>query len=134
MLRHNGRMATRMDVQRWVREYEVAWRTPGAHLVKSLFAEGARYLQSPYAEPLTGIAAISEMWEAEREGGPDEVFTLESEVVAVEGHAAVVRVFYGDPIRQEYTDLWVIELDDDGRCMFFEEWPFWPNKPWSQRD
>ncbi len=23
-------------------------------------------------------------------------------------------------------DLWVMRLVDDGRCSWFEEWPFWP--------
>jgi hypothetical protein len=72
------------------------------------------------------------MWEAEREG-PDEVFTLESRILAMDGDTAVARarVLYGSPVRQEYTDLWVIEFDADGRCRSFEEWPFWPGKPWS---
>jgi ketosteroid isomerase-like protein len=128
-------MATRVDVQHWISEYEAAWRAAGTDLVESLFAQGARYMQSPYAEPLVGLTAISKMWEAEREG-PDEVFTLETEVVAVEHDTAVVRakVSYGNPVQQEYTDLWVLHLDDDGRCTSFEEWPFWPNKPWSERD
>ena len=125
-------VSTRSDVQSWVAGYETAWRTPGVDALQSLFAQGARYLHSPYAEPIVGLTAIAQMWEAEREG-PDEVFTLETEVVAVDGDTAVVRalVLYGDPVRQEYTDLWVVEFDGEGRCISFEEWPFWPDKPWA---
>jgi hypothetical protein len=45
---------------------------------------------------------------------------------------AVVRaeVGYGDPVRQEYRDLWVLRLGNDGRCSWFEEWPFWPERPY----
>lgn len=125
-------VSTRADVQSWVAGYEAAWRTPGIDALESLFAEGARYLHSPYTEPIIGLLAIAQMWEVERDG-PDEVFTLETEVVAVDGDTAVVRarVFYGDPVRQEYTDLWVVEFDGEGRCTSFEEWPFWPDKPWA---
>jgi hypothetical protein len=44
---------------------------------------------------------------------------------------AVVRaeVSYGDPPTQEYRDLWVIRFAADGRCAWFEEWPFWPQQP-----
>jgi signal transduction histidine kinase len=35
-------------------------------------------------------------------------------------------VGYGEPLRQEYRDLWIVTLDDDGRCTAFEEWPFAP--------
>jgi len=57
------------------------------------------------------------MWEEEREG-PGEVFTLVTDILAVDGPTAVVRaqVWYGDPPRQEYRDLWVIRLTGDGRC------------------
>ena len=33
------------------------------------------------------------------------------------------EVCYGQPPRQEYRDLWVIQLTGDGRCTWFEEWP-----------
>jgi hypothetical protein len=64
---------------------------------------------------------------------PDEVFSLETDILAVDGPIAVVRagVRYGDPSHQEYRDLWVIRLDDDGRCSWFEEWPYWPGRPFS---
>jgi hypothetical protein len=69
------------------------------------------------------------MWEGEREG-PDEVFTLATDIVAVDGPVAVVRaeVWYGEAPLQEYRDLWVIRLGDDGRCTRFEEWPYWPEQ------
>src|SRR3954468_14774786 len=109
----------------WVDAYERAWRTPGTEDLDTLFTPDAVYLLSPYDPPHVGLDAIARMWEAEREAY-DEVFTLTREVVAVEGRTGVVRcvVRYGDPVRQEYTDLWVVELDDDGRCHRFEEWPF----------
>ena len=38
----------------------------------------------------------------------------------------VVRaeVCYGDPPGQEYRDLWVIRFAGDGRCTWFEKWPY----------
>ena len=53
---------------------------------------------------------------------------MESEIVAVEGNTGVVRVTvdYSLPRQQQYKDLWVVSLDDRGRCTAFEEWPFWP--------
>jgi mannose-6-phosphate isomerase-like protein (cupin superfamily) len=39
---------------------------------------------------------------------------------------ARVLVRYGDPLVQEYNDLWVVRFAVDGRAHRFEEWPFWP--------
>ena len=125
-------MTDRETVQRWVAAYEPAWRTPGTAGLAVLFSPDATYLLSPYEEPIAGLVQISRMWEDERDG-PDEIFALTSEIVAVETRTAVVRVDvrYGDPVRQEYRDLWVMTFDSAGTCQSFEEWPFWPGRPYS---
>jgi uncharacterized protein (TIGR02246 family) len=117
----------RHGVAAWMAMYERAWRSPGTDLLAELFTPDATYLTGPYERPIVGLEAIGRMWEAEREG-PDEVFTMTAEVVAAEGDTAVARVevAYGEPVRQEYRDLWVMRFDAGGRCVAFEEWPFWP--------
>jgi ketosteroid isomerase-like protein len=125
-------MTDRATVSRWLAGYEAAWRAPGTEDLAGLFSSDATYLKSPYEQPVSGLDAIKRIWEQEREG-PDEVFTLATEILAVDGPTAVVRaeVVYGDPAAQEYRDLWVIRLADDGRCTWFEEWPYWPGLPYS---
>lgn len=125
----------RAAVKRWLAGYEAAWRTPGTEDLEDLFTGDATYLQSPYEQPVTGLDAIRRMWEEEREG-PDEVFALVTDILAVDGPTAVVRaeVRYGEPHGQEYRDLWVIRFAADGRCTWFEEWPYWPGRPYSARD
>ena len=118
-------------IEDWIARYERAWRTAGTEPLRELFTEDATYRMSPYEEAHVGLTAIAEMWEAEREGA-DEEFSMTSEVVAVEGETAVVRleVHYRD---REYRDLWVIQFADDGRAKAFEEWPYWPGQPLSMR-
>jgi ketosteroid isomerase-like protein len=130
-----GQMTDRAMVTRWLADYEAAWRAPGTGDLARIFTADASYLQSPYAEPVVGLAAIGRMWEAERDG-PGEVFTLTASILAVDGPTAVVRaeVRYGDPVHQEYRDLWVLRLADDGRCTWFEEWPYWPEHPYAAPD
>jgi hypothetical protein len=127
-----GRVTNRSMVRRWLAGYEAAWRAPGTEGLAGLFSGDASYLQSPYEQPVTGLEAIGRMWEAERQG-PDEVFSLATDILAVDGPVAVVRaeVRYGEPSRREYRDLWVIHLDDDGLCAWFEEWPYWPGRPYA---
>jgi ketosteroid isomerase-like protein len=118
----------REQVALWVSGYEKAWRTPGTGALEALFTPDATYSQGPYREPVVGLSGIAAMWEAERDGA-DEVFTMTSEVVAADGDTGVVRLLvrYGEPVRQEYKDLWVIRFAADGRCRAFEEWPFAPD-------
>jgi uncharacterized protein (TIGR02246 family) len=114
------------DVMRWVEGYERAWRDADLDAVAELFSPDAVYLRSPYEEPILGIEAIKAFW---FEDEPED-FTMEARPVAVEGHTAVVRVEvrYGEPVRQEYRDLWVLRFAGDGRVEHFEEWPYWPGR------
>lgn len=113
----------------WIAAYEAAWRTEGTAPLERLFTEDATYQAAPFDEPLEGVGAIARFWEDEREG-PDEVFTLTSEIVATEGDTAVARleVVYGSPPQRTYRDLWIITLSSDDRCRHFEEWPFHPGQ------
>jgi len=122
----------RDDVMRWVAGYERAWRDGDLAAVGELFTEDARYRPSPYEPSEVGHAAIRAFW-LDDDG---QVFTVRAEPVAVEGHVAVVRleVRYGDPVHQEYRDLWVLRFTEDGRVEDFEEWAYWPGKAYSAED
>jgi len=123
----SGGTASRESAARWIAAYEAAWRSPGSDALALIFTPDATYRQGPYDEPAVGLPAIARMWEAERDG-PDEAFQMASEIIAVDGATAVVRVQvrYGDPVTQEWRDLWLVRFAADGRCAAFEEWPFAP--------
>jgi ketosteroid isomerase-like protein len=125
-------MTDRAMVSEWLEQYEAAWRAPGTQGLSGIFTDDVTYRQSPYQEPVVGLDSVRRMWDETRDG-PDEVFTMATEIVAVDGPTAVVRVEvgYGDRVRQEYRDLWIMQLGGDGRCRWFEEWPFWPGQPYT---
>jgi len=120
----------RRAVERWVEGYERLWRTPGTDGLADLFQPDATYLPSPWARPVTGLGAIARFWDAERDSAGEE-FGMNSDVVAVDGETAVVRVSvdYGGANGGRWRDLWIIGLGPDGRCRSFEEWPFAPGQP-----
>jgi hypothetical protein len=120
-------MVDRTEFRAWLEAYERVWRTAGTERLRELFTEDAGYRHSPYAETITGLPGIAASWEREREG-PDEVFTMAAEIVAVDGDTGVARVLvrYGDPVREEFKDMWVVRFAGDGRCAEFEEWWFEP--------
>jgi len=119
----------REELMRWVAGYEHAWRGGDLDAVEELFSDDAHDRPSPYEESEIGHAAIKAFWRDDE----DEVFTMNASPVCVEDRNAVVRVEvrYGDPLRQEYRDLWVLRFADDGRVEDFEEWAYWPGKSYS---
>jgi hypothetical protein len=114
----------------WIERYERAWRTAGTAQLDGLFVPDATYRPAPFDDVLVGLPAIAVFWDAER-AGPDEVFALTYQIVAVDGDTGVARVEvdYGDPPQRRYRDLWIVTLHADGRCTAFEEWPFFPGQP-----
>jgi ketosteroid isomerase-like protein len=126
---HSGGM-DRDAVMAWVAGYEQGWRDADLDAVGRLFTEDARYLTSPYERPMVGHDEIRAFWVDD-----ERTFAFTAEPIAVEGVDAVVRaeVRYADPVTQEYRDLWVLRFADDGRVSHFEEWAYWPGKPYSAK-
>lgn len=125
-----GTMGTmeRDDVETWIAGYEAAWRTGGTERLTEIFTPDCSYLPSPWSEPLRGIGELAPFWEGERDG-PDEAFAMGTEIIAVDGDTAVVRVEVNYRVGRDWRDLWVIRFAPDGRCVAFEEWPFAPGQP-----
>ena len=118
----------RSGVERWLADYERLWRTPGVDHLGELFTADAAYRASPYESALTGDA-LAQFWDAERVSA-DEAFDMRSDIVALDGNTAVVRVEVDYlTTGNRWRDLWIIEFADDGRCRGFEEWPFAPDRP-----
>ena len=117
------------DVLQWVRRYERAWRDGDLDAVVELFSDDAAYRASPYEPSATGHDAIKALWLDD----PGTTFTMHAHVVAVDGDVAVVRadVVYTAPAAQEYRDLWLLRFAPDGRVADFEEWAYWPGKPYA---
>ena len=116
-------------VLRWVGEYERAWREDDAGAVEQLFTDDAAYRRSPFEPSEVGHDAIKAFWL----GDSGRTFSTDAMVLAVEHDVAVVRVevLYRTPTEQEYRDLWILRFATDGRVADFEEWPYWPGKPYS---
>ena len=122
-----------MDIEKvleWVRGYERAWREVDLDAVETLFTEQAHYRASPYEPDIVGHDAIKRFW-PEDEDGTD--FTMSAQPIAVQERSAVVRVLvnYRGAKPQEYRDLWVLRFAADGRVEDFEEWAYWPGKPYT---
>jgi hypothetical protein len=119
----------REAVSRWVEEYERAWREDDDSAVERLFTETAAYRRSPYESPEIGHAGIRGFWLSDS----GRTFSMDAAIVAVEDDIAVVRVdvVYISPTQQEYRDLWILRFAADGRVCEFEEWAYWPGKPYT---
>ena len=119
----------RDQVMAWVQGYIDGWRNEDKSAVKRLFTEDVRYRTGPYEESLVGHPPLEEFWLDDA----GRTFTAKPELVAVDGQQAVVfvEVAYGDPVEQEYRDLWLLRFADDGRVDDYEEWAYWPGKPYT---
>ena len=120
---------TKERVTTWLAAYVRAWETYDPDTIGDLFTEDATYQYHPFDEPVRGRGAIVESWF--EEGRRDEPGTYEGEYqpIAVDGDLAVAngrsRYFKDASKAQvvgEYDNIFVIRLDDQGRCRSFQEW------------
>ncbi|WP_347976611.1 nuclear transport factor 2 family protein [Microbacterium sp. ProA8] len=120
------RNTTEAAARRWVEAYENAWKTNEPDDIRALFTDDAAYYTQPWGEPWAGADAIVAGWlEARDESG---TYEFEWEIAGVDGDRVFVdgRTDYAPndelPDGRRYRNLWVIDLDEDGRARSFTEW------------
>ena len=104
----------------WIDSYIHAWRSNDPQAIASLFTEGATYAYEPWETPLEGRVAIVEDWLQE----PDHPDSWEAEYhpIMIEGDRAIIAGVTRYADGKTYSNLFVVEMADDGKCRAFTEW------------
>jgi uncharacterized protein (TIGR02246 family) len=110
----------REAVDRWMQAYIQAWETNDPGDVGRLFTENAVYYTAPHREPWRGRDGIVAGWLERKDEQGDWSFRYE--ILAVCDDAAFVRGWTDYRTDTDYSNLWVIRLDPQGRCSDFTEW------------
>lgn len=116
----------RTGFQRWLDAYIAAWRSNDRATIEALFSEDARYSYGPYAEPVTGRAAIAASW-LENPDNPSS-WAASYAPLAVDGDVFVATgesrylLPGGTAERTAYSNIYVCRFDAEGRCREFREW------------
>jgi nuclear transport factor 2 (NTF2) superfamily protein len=120
-------MVDRALAEDWVRRYVDAWLSYDPSTIGDLFGEDAEYRYRPNGEPVIGREGIVESWLATRDD--PGTYHADYSVFAVEGERAVVTgvsTYFEDDGREAisavYDNCFLIEFDDEGRCLSFTEW------------
>jgi ketosteroid isomerase-like protein len=114
-------MTDRAAVGAWMDGYLKAWSSNEPADIESLFTPDAIYRPTPHSAGWRGRDAIVAGW-LDRKDDPG-TWSFEHTILAVDGDVAVVkgRTVYSDP-PLDYSNLWVLRLEPDGRCREYVEW------------
>ena len=112
----------REDVQVWLDRYIAAWSSYDETAIGDLFAEQAEYRYQPWADPIVGRAAIVADWLSNKDDpgaweASYEAWAVEGERVVATGTSSYDEA--GG--KRKYHNVFLIELDADGRCRAFTE-------------
>lgn len=112
---------TKEKVSQWMEGYIQAWNSNDPVDIGILFSDNAHYYTAPYRQPWSGRDAIIAGWLG-RKDEPDD-FEFRYEIVGVSQDIGFIRG-WTRYIKQEadFSNLWVVRLDDEGRCEEFIEW------------
>jgi ketosteroid isomerase-like protein len=117
--RHDGPV-DRSDVEAWVDRYVQAWGSNDPAEIGALFTEDARYYTAPHRPPWEGRRDIVEGWLDRRD--ESGTWSFRYEVLAVCDDLGFVRGWTESRDDHDYSNLWVIRQEEDGRCSEFVEW------------
>ena len=109
----------------WLAKYGQASQQNDAQASAELFAQDARYYESPFEEPLIGREAIYRYWRQGAETLTDK--TSAHEIWAVRDNLGIARwqaqfVDNRSHQRSALDCVFVVEFDGDGLGSVFREW------------
>lgn len=106
--------------ENWVAGYVEAWRSNDPERIGALFGENARYFSNPDSEPRVGRDAIVDGWlEDFDEPG---TWTFRWRILREDAGWLLVQGYTAYPAERDYLNLWIVQLDDEGRAEEFTEW------------
>ena len=116
---------TKSELEEWLQAYGRAWESRDPEAAAILFAEDARYHETPFGEPAVGREGISAYWTAATANQRDvrfrhEILCLKAEIGIARWWADYSRYAEGDEIRLD--GVFVLEFNGDGHCQELREW------------
>ncbi len=121
---------TRAHFKKWMETYGRASAENDPLRSANLFAENARYYETPFAEPMIGRETIFEYWNDRARNLKDKVSTFE--ILSVNGNRGIAHwqskfTVIESGKRLALDCVFIVEFGDDGLCRTFREW-------WHTRD
>ena len=108
------------DINDWMERYLRAWDSNDPEDIRALFTDDAEYYTLPGRKPKKGAGAIVAWWDEARDEPGD--YTFRWETVLATPARAVIQGYTDYHERESYHNLWIIDLDADGRARRFTEW------------
>lgn len=113
------------DLDAWLGAYGQAWERKDADAAANLFAEDARYLETPYAEAFEGQAGVRDYWARVTADQQDIDFQYSS--IAVDGNTGIASwsatfATISGGVKVELNGVFVLEFDETKRCVLLREW------------
>ena len=105
----------------WIDAYVHAWQTTEPADIAALYADDAEAYELPYDTSWVGLPEIIAGWRERmpwQEGG----WTFTGEVVALTGDTFVVSGLGVYEKLGTFENLWVVTLNDAGKCTMFRMW------------
>jgi hypothetical protein len=114
-------MLTKKNVDTWVAKYLTAWTTCAPADIEALFTADAEQHERPYETDWIGRDEIVEGWQSRaqwQEGG----WSFDWDLLKIAGDTFVLSGTGTYTELGTFDNLWVVTLDDDGRCSEFRMW------------
>ena len=115
----------RTSFEAWLEKYGRAWSERNAQAAVDLYTEDGSYQVTPFVEAMRGRQAIFEYWSHVAETQRDiqfgyEILAMTAEIGVARWWASFVIVPQG--LQTKLDGIFVISLDDNGRCRSLREW------------
>jgi len=109
----------------WLETYGEASKENNAKASSELFSQGAKYYETPFADPIIGREAIYQYWYKAAQTLKDKETTYQ--ILALRDNLGIAR--WKSKFTNNNTDkrisldcVFLVEFDENNKCSVFREW------------
>ena len=113
---------TKRQVEDWVGRYLTAWRSNDPKDIAAVFTNDADAHELPYETDSEGLGEIVALWQERSTWEGTGEWTFEWEEVAINGDTFVITGVGHYPALGDFSNLWVVTLNPDGKASTFRMW------------
>jgi len=109
----------------WLDAYGQAWENRNPEAITALFTENETYQVTPFLEPMFGKKAIFEYWSEVTRA--EENVRFRYEILIANADLNIARwwasfVIVPPRLQTQLDGIFLISLDEEGRCKSLREW------------
>ncbi len=117
----------KQNYEKWINEFMESWKELDWERTLKTLAEDVQYYENPLDEPCATFEEVVNLWNVVADNQKDINYTYN--ILAYNEEMCIInwqmtRTMVKNEVKQEIDGVFLISLNENGKCTLFKQWRF----------